>query len=182
MIEGAITQRWARALIALAQEENQLAAVREQLNAFQVTLTAEDGKLAEALQSPSFSRADKVAIVTQLAGALNALPAVRNFLSLAVSKDRARYIGPIIERFNAMADELTGMVKAELTVAEQPGADMQDKVRQALEKATNKKIELQVQVDPAILGGAVVRLGSLEVDGSVRSQLEAMARELAAAE
>jgi F-type H+-transporting ATPase subunit delta len=182
VIEGTITQRWARALIGLAQEGNQLAAVREQLNVFAAQLAGDDGKLATALESPSFNRKEKLAIVSAVIGTQNPLPTVRNFLSLAVEKDRARYIRPIIERFNSMADALTGRVKAHLTVAEKPSEATLEKIRGGLEKATQKKIELDVAIDPTVLGGAVVQLGSVVVDGSIRAQLARLSRELAGTE
>ncbi len=181
MIEGSIAKRWARALIELAREGNQIEEVREQLNAFSALLDA-DGEVLSVLESPSFGNREKIAIVKQIAEGQNLLPVVRNFLSLAMEKDRARYLRPIISEYVRMADELTGIVKGELVVAEAMNDAAVEQVRAALEKSTGKKIQLNVKVDPAILGGAVVRLGSLVVDGSVCAQLETMSRELVGAE
>lgn len=179
MIEGSITQRWARALLELAQEENKLADFRTQLNGFVALLGADSGKLAAVLESPSFSHGEKVAIVNDLAAAMNLLPSVKNFLGFAMEKNRGRYVVPIVQAFNRMADELTGVMKAELTVAAEISSGAKDRIRGALEKATKKKIELDVKVDPALIGGATVRLGSLIVDGSLRSQLDQLSRNLA---
>lgn len=179
MIEGSITQRWARALLELAQEENKLADFREQLNRFADLLAADGGKLGGVLESPSFSAKEKVAIVSDLAAAQNMLPSVKNFLAFAMEKNRGRYVVPIVQAFNRMADDLTGVVKAELTVAADLGAAARDRIRAALEKATKKKVDLDVKIDPALIGGAVVRLGSLIVDGSLRTQLDELSRNLA---
>ena len=179
MIEASIAQRWARALFQLAQEENQVAAVREQVNLFADTMRADGGKLADVLQSPSFSAPDKRGVVIDLAAALNALPVVKNFLALAMDKNRGHYLLPIIENFNRMADDATGIIHAELTVAAELPADVTAKITAALEKASKKKVQLEVKVDPKLIGGAVVKLGSLIVDGSLRSQLENLSRQLA---
>lgn len=179
MIEGSITQRWARALLELAQEENKLADFRAQLNGFVELLKAEGGQLAAVLESPSFSHNEKTAIVNQLAGMQNLLPSVKNFLGFAMEKNRGRYVVPIVQAFNRMADELTGVVKAELIVAAEISSAARDRIRGALEKSTKKTIELDVKVDPALIGGAMVRLGSLIVDGSLRSQLDELSRNLA---
>ena len=179
MIEGSISQRWARALLQLAQEDKKLEEIRTQLNAFAGLLKLDGGKLAEVLESPSFSHREKVAIATELAQAINALPTVKNFLALAMEKDRGRYLSAIIQQFNVLADELTGILKAELIVAEALPSAVEERIRVALEKVTKKKIELNVKVDPELMGGAIVRLGSLVVDGSLRAQLEGLTRELA---
>ena len=179
MIEGSIAQRWARALLQLAQEENQLAPMRGQLASVRAALASDGGKLAVVLESPSFSRAEKAAIVRDVAAAAGAHALVKNFLGLAMDKDRGRYLTPIIDQFNRMADELTGVVKAVLTVAEALPEGADGKIRTALERVTKKKIELEVIIDPGLVGGAVVRLGSLVVDGSLSAQLEGLARSLA---
>jgi F-type H+-transporting ATPase subunit delta len=179
VIEGSISQRWARALLQLAQEEKNLEGIRTQLNAFAGLLKVEGGKLSEVLESPSFSHKEKVAIVTVLAQSINALPTVKNFLALAMEKDRGLYLNAIIQQFNKLADDLTGIVKAELVVAEALPDGIEERIRVALEKVTKKKIELNVKVDPALMGGAIVRLGSMVVDGSLRAQLEGLTRELA---
>lgn len=179
MIEASIAQRWARALLQLAQEENQVEAVREQVNRFAELMKAEGGQLAGVLTSPSFSARDKGEIVKQLADAQTALPIVKNFLALAMDKNRGHYLLPIIEHFNRMADDLTGIIRAELTVAADLPADVRARIAAALEKASKKKVELEVKVDPALIGGAVVKLGSLIVDGSLRAQLENLSRQLA---
>lgn len=179
MIEASIAQRWARALLQLAQEANQVDAVRAQVNAFAELMKADGAMLAGVLQSPSFAAGDKREIVKQLAAAQNALPVVKNFLALAMDKNRGHYLLPIIEHFNRMADDLTGVIRAELTVAAGLPADVQAKITAALEKASKKKVQLEVKVDPALIGGAVVKLGSLIVDGSLRAQLENLSRQLA---
>ena len=182
MIEGSIVRRWARALLELVREEGQLEAAREQLDLFQSLLVADAAELSAVLESPSFSSQSKVAIVRDLAKSQVMLPTVANFLALAIEKNRARYITHIVNEFNRMADEISGIAKAELVVSEAVPEAQTDSVRSALEKATGKKIELAVTVDPAIVGGAVIRLGGLVVDASIRAQLETLSRELAAAE
>lgn len=179
MIEGAIARRWARALLQLAQEENAVAEVREQLSDFAALLRAGDGELARVIESPSFSRSEKVAIVTDLAKARNALPRVRNFLALAITKDRARYLLPIIDEFDRLADTLTGVVKAELTVAMTIPDALVQRIRAVLETRTQQRVQLVVKTDPSLVGGAVLRFGSRVVDGSVRSQLETLSRRIA---
>jgi F-type H+-transporting ATPase subunit delta len=178
VIEGSITQRWARALLQLAVEQNKVVEFREQLNGFAALMQMDNGKLGDVLASASFSRKDKVAIVNELANGQNLLPELKNFLGLAMEKNRGHYVVPIVERFNRMADEATGVAKAELTVAAPLADDVKERIASALAKATKKKIELEVKVDPAIVGGASVRMGSLVVDGTLRSQLEELARDL----
>ena len=182
MIEGSIVRRWARALLELVQEQGELESAREQLNAFQALLRADAAEFAAVLESPSFSHQEKIAILRDLAKSQGMLPVVSNFLALAVEKDRARYITHIVDEFNRMADEISGVAKADLIVSESIPEAQSDSVRKALEKATGKKIKMAVTVDPEIVGGAVIRMGDLVVDASIRAQLEALSRELVAAE
>ncbi|RUM87940.1 MAG: ATP synthase F1 subunit delta, partial [Thermodesulfatator sp.] len=98
---------------------------------------------------------------------------VARFLRLLVEKKRIQYIQAIIEAYEQLVDEERGIVRAEVRAAYSLGEEEKARLAEALKKLVGKEIKLQVFEAPELLGGLVVRIGDLVLDGSVRTQLEA---------
>ena len=178
MVNVSIARRYARALLEVAVESKTLEATTDQLTAFaQVLQKNED--LADILLNPAFTRPQRTAVVEALFRAAGGLtPAVGNLLRLLVDRGRLGYLPDIARVFLDMADQRAGVVRGKVTSAVPLPQESMQKLQQALEKLTQKKVQLQAKVDPRVLGGVSAQVGSVVYDGTLRSQLDELKRTL----
>jgi F-type H+-transporting ATPase subunit delta len=165
--------RYATALFGLALETNAIEAVQGDLDRFDALL-AESADLTRLVRSPVFSaeeRLQALSIVLERAG-IRGIAA--NFLKLVASNRRLFAVRDMIKAFGAMVARHKGEATAEVTVAEPLRDQHVEVLRAALKAVTGKDVDLDVNVDPAILGGLVVKLGSRMVDSSLRTKLNAI--------
>ena len=178
-MSGAVARRYAEALADVALEQKSPDAVRRDLQAFiDVFFGAAD--LRNTLESPAVNADVKRAVVEKIAAKMGLAPAVRNFVYLIVDHRRTEML---VEIQHAFLDELNsrlGIEEAAVTSARELSAAEKKELTAALERRTGKKIEAKFHEDKALLGGAVVRLGSTVYDGSVREQLNRLREQLEA--
>jgi len=159
--------------------ERKSAAIRKELSAVAEAFTG-SADLQHFLASPAVDRAAKHGVVEKLAARMSLSETLRNFLFVLVDNRRTEILGEIREAFEAELNAREGIAKAEITSArEMSASERQDLVR-ALERLTGKRIEARYGLEPALLGGAVVQIGSTIYDGSVREQLNRLRAELEA--
>ncbi|HEX5948969.1 MAG TPA: ATP synthase F1 subunit delta, partial [Actinomycetota bacterium] len=103
-------------------------------------------------------------------------PVTVNLLGFVIEQGRARELGAIVDELVAVAAERRQSAVAEVRTAVPLDAGHRDRLAEALERATGRKVELKVVVDPTVVGGVVARVGDQVIDGSVRRRLE-LARE-----
>lgn len=177
MISGSIARRYARALFGLAVEQGRVEAWSDALVALQAAV---DGSpdLQDVLSNPVYSRDQRREIVRRLAGALSIEADPTSLLLLLGDRNRLRYLASIVSTFRDLADAQLGQVRAQVTTAVPLDAAAERAIADKLAAATRTKVLIERQVDPALLGGVIARVGSFVFDGSIRSQLEAMRREL----
>jgi len=170
LITNAIARRYAKALVQLAAEEKSVEKFQAGLTAFEAVLAGNPDLLA-ILTSPAHRVEVKREIVRDLLARL-ALPATpANFLQLLLDRNRLGYLSQIIASYGALADELSGVVRPTLTSA-MPLDDRQvEEIKGTLAKYTGKRVVLKVEVDPALIGGVVTRIGDMAFDGSLKTQL-----------
>ena len=169
---------YARALFDAALEEDRLEPVREQL-AQVVAAEAEVPELRELLRNPQLDpRARAAALKDVLSGGEELL---RNFLLVLVDKGRTGQLEEISREFERLVAEHEGIVHAELTTAVELSDDEARDLLRQIEKASGRKVEATRKVDPALIGGIVLQVGSLRLDASVRGRFERLRRELATA-
>ena len=169
---------YARALFDAALEEDRLEPVREQL-AQVVAAEAEVPELRELLRNPQLDpRARAAALKDLLSGGEELL---RNFLLVLVDKGRTAQLQEISREFERLVAEHEGIVHAELTTAVELSDDEARDLLRQIEKASGRKVEATRKVDPALIGGIVLQVGSLRLDASVRGRFERLRRELATA-
>ena len=173
-IVSGMAGRYARALFELALEEKSVDSVRSDLDSFDALLN-DSPDLMRLVRSPAFSAEEQtraLKAVLERAG-LSGLSA--NFLLTVASNRRLFAIRDIIRAFRAMVARWKGEVGAEVTVAEPLSDTNLEALKEALKSVTGEKtIDLAVKVDPAIIGGLVVKLGSRMVDSSLRTKLNAI--------
>jgi F-type H+-transporting ATPase subunit delta len=169
---------YARALFDAAVEEDRLAPVREQL----AQVVAAEGavpELRELLRNPQLDpRARASALEDLLSGGEELL---RNFLLVLVDKGRTGQLEEISREFERLVARHEGIVNAELTTAVELSDEEARELLGQIEKASGRKVEATRRVDPGLIGGIVLQVGSLRLDASVRGRLERLRRELATA-
>jgi F-type H+-transporting ATPase subunit delta len=170
MIGSAMARRYARALLDIGQEERQVRRVLSEVERF-ARLLAESPDLREVLEATHINRRDKQAVLEATVSPAGFLPVTMNFLRLLVDKRRMNILPQILPELRRMVEELEGIERVEVTVPETLSETQRDFLRTLLERQTGKRIELEEKLDPAVLGGMVVKVGSTVYDGSVRTQL-----------
>jgi F-type H+-transporting ATPase subunit delta len=137
-------------------------------------------ELRNILASPAVFPAEKHGVIEKIAARTGASKIVRNFLLVIADHRRTHLLPEIISTFEAVVRQRQGLVQAEISSAIELSAAQKKQFAQTLERLTGKKIEARYSLDPALLGGAVVRVGDTVYDGSVRSRLNGMRARLSA--
>jgi F-type H+-transporting ATPase subunit delta len=166
--------RYASALFALAQEQNAVDQVAADLQTFDRLVAASDD-LQRLVRSPAFTAQEQsraLAAVLEKAGVAGL---AANFLKLVAAKRRLFAVRDMIRDFNALVDDARGVKRAQITVAEPLADSHLDALREALREVSGgKSVDLAVKIDPSIIGGLVVRIGSRMVDSSLRTKLNSI--------
>ena len=165
--------RYATALFDLALEANAVEAVKADLDRFDALVT-ESADLNRLVRSPVFSVEQQLQALTAVLDRVGIGGLAANFLKLVASNRRLFAVRDMIRAFRALVAQHKGEATAEVTVAEALKDAHVDALRVALKSVTGKDVDLDVKVDPAILGGLVVKLGSRMVDTSLRTKLNAI--------
>lgn len=172
-IVSGIAGRYAAALFELANEGKALDKVGAALDRFLALLDGSED-LSRLVNNPVFTAEEQVAALTAVLAKAKIDGLAANFLRLVASKRRLFAVRGMIAGYKALVAEKQGVVSAEVTVS----APLSDKnraaVQEALEGQAGKKIALTEKVDPAILGGLVVKMGSRMIDASLKTKLNAM--------
>ena len=177
MIVGSIARRYAKALFGLAVEQGRVEAWSDALVALQ---GAVDGspELQDVLENPVYSKEQRRTVVSKLAAALHLDQDPASLLSILAERNRLGYLAAIVSTFRELADTKLGRVRAKVTSAVPLDEASATAMALRLSAASSAKVLLEQHVDPALLGGVVAQVGSLVFDGSVRSQLEDLRRQL----
>lgn len=165
--------RYAQALFELAEQANALPAVEADLNALKAAREESD-ELRRFLAAPTFTSEQKGKALDAIAAAGNAHPLTRKFLGLLAAKGRASALPAVITAFRKMAADKRGAVAAEVVTALPLTPEQQNGVAAALRQALGKDPEITTRVDPSILGGLKVRVGSRLFDASLKSRLDSL--------
>jgi len=181
MISSAIVARYASALVDVVTGRAGMDAAQatHELRAFAAVL-AGSGERRNALTSPAVSPARKRAVVGRLADQLGVAKMVRNFLLVLSDHRRLAALPQMIDSFEILLDARLGFVRAELSSAREMDEGQKAALGDELSRLTGKKVRPRFAVEPELIGGVIVRIGSTVYDGSVRGQLDSLARRLAA--
>ena len=172
-ILAGVAGRYATALFDLAREANAIEAVKSELDRFDA-LAAESPDLMRLVRSPVYSADEQLQALSAVLERAGIGGLAANFLKLVVANRRLFAVRDMIKAFRDLVAKHKGEVTAEVTVAEQLKSKHVDTLRAALKSVTGKDVDLDIKVDPAIIGGLVVKLGSRMVDSSLRTKLNAI--------
>ena len=166
---------YAEALFQAARDVGRLEQVRADFGDFAV-MVGEVAELREVLRNPQLDPKTKARLLDEVVGGLDDV--VRNFLRLVADKGRAGEVEAIHEEFERLMAREEGRLAVELTTAvDLPEEDLREIVRQ-IEHASGRTVEATTSVDPGLIGGLVLQVGTRRVDASVRGRLERLRRDL----
>lgn len=173
-IQASLAGRYALALFELARDEKQIETVQASLASLRQAL-AESEEFRALAESPLVGRDEAARAVAAAADAMRLDPLTKNFLGVLAQNRRLAQLAPAIRAFDMLAARHRGEITAEVTSAHPLTDDQVDAIRKNLRARMGRDIALELDVDPAILGGLVVRIGSRMIDGSVATKLNTLA-------
>ena len=163
--------RYASALFDLASEDNSVAKTGEGLAAFGAMINESDD-LKRLISSPVFSAEDQISTIENLAAKAKINGSALNFLKLMAKNRRLAAVPSAISAYQALVARSKGEVTAEVTSAEALSAKQIADIKAALKTTVGSDVALQTQVDPSILGGLIVKVGSRMMDNSLKTKLQ----------
>jgi F-type H+-transporting ATPase subunit delta len=172
-IVSGMAGRYATALFDLARETNAIDAVKADLECFDA-LIAESPDLTRLVRSPVFSAAEQEQALSAVLERAGIGGVAAKFLKLVTSNRRLFAVRDMIRGFRELVALDKGEATAEVTVAEALKDEHVEALRAALKSVSGKDVDLNIEIDPAIIGGLVVKLGSRMVDTSLRTKLNAI--------
>ncbi len=169
-----VAGRYASALFSLAQDDRQTEAVAQSLSKLDA-LIAESPDFQRLVRSPVFSAGDQLKALDAILAREDFGRITANFVRLITVKRRLFYIRDMIAAYRKLYDASRGVTRAEVTSATAlTDANVLALKEQLRAAAGSREVELETKIDPSIIGGLVVRLGSRMVDGSLRTKLNAI--------
>ena len=166
--------RYASALFELALEEKAIDSVRTDLDKFDA-MVADSAELERLVRSPVFSADDKLKALAAVLDKAGIKGLAANFLRVLTTNRRLFAARDVIRGFRALVAKHRGEVTAQVTVAEKLSDKNLEALKDALKsKTAGKNIDLDVKIDPAIIGGLIVKVGSQMVDSSLRTKLNSI--------
>ena len=172
-----IARRYATALADVVLKTGEAETVKGELRTWEQLIAGSAG-LEKAFGNPSIARTKKEGVLEGLLAKVKPSATTANFLRVLLRNGRLTAIGAILERFDSVLEERSGVVSAEVASARELADAQRKELKSNLEKLTGKQVKLEFAVDPDLIGGVVTRIGSTVYDGSVRTQLENLKEEL----
>ena len=173
-IQASLSGRYATALFDLAREEKAIDAVSESLKTLKATL-AESAELRQLTNSPLVSRDQATRAVAAIASTLSLDPLTAKFLGVLAQNRRLGQLGAVIRAYGRLAARHRGETTAEVTSAHALTPTQVDDLQAKLKTQLGRNVAVDLTVDPSILGGLIVKIGSRQIDSSIRSKLNTLA-------
>lgn len=172
MISG-VSQRYARSLFELAKDENSVAETEKELGRFAAMLDESDD-LKRLVSSPVFSAEDQLRAISAILDKAGIKGLVGNFLRVVAQNRRLFAVPGMIAAFARIAAEARGEVSADVISAHALSAAQEKELKAALKSVAGKDVTVNLTVDPSILGGLVVKMGSRQIDTSLKTKLNSL--------
>jgi len=170
MKASAAARRYARALFELAREQGTVDAVRRELDDM-AELLAANPALGNSLFRPLHPALERRSLLLAVCEQMGSTPTVRNFYSFLIDQRRLVDFYTIREAYGRLADEAAGRTVASVVTSSPLSDGQRERLQRALSTRTGKTVQLDVDVDPSLIGGAIATVGGLVFDGSLRTQL-----------
>jgi F-type H+-transporting ATPase subunit delta len=173
-IQASLAGRYALALFELARDEKQIETVGASLASLRRALT-DSADLRELINSPLIDREDQARAVGAVVGTMALDTLTSNLVGVLAKNRRLPKLPDVIRAFNLLAARHRGEITAEVTSARPLDDDQVAAIKQHLRSRMGSDIAVDLAVDPALLGGLVVKIGSQMIDSSIRTKLNTLA-------
>ena len=177
MTGSVVADRYARALLELAVESNQVTSVAQQLRRA-ADVYSSSGELRDALNDPTLEDDKRANLVKAISDRLGLGGLVQNALRVLVERRRMTALPEIADRLLTLADDQAGIVKATVASAMPLTEAQLEVIQHELERLTGCKITLERQQDPSLLAGVVARVGDHVIDASLRGRFQELEQRL----
>ncbi len=174
-IKASLQGRYASALFELANENKAVTAVESDLDNLGQAIR-ESADFAELIRNPQISREAAAKAMEGIAGVLGLSDLTKNFLGVLAGNRRLSALPEIVRAFATIAAAARGEVTAEVTSAHPLSASQLEALVAKLKEREGKDVKIKASVDPEILGGLVVKIGSRQIDSSIRTRLNSLAQ------
>jgi F-type H+-transporting ATPase subunit delta len=170
LIVSVVAKRYAKALVALAEEQGRLTETGDQLKRL-AQLIDDTPELKSLLYNPAISQHFKEDLLTDLTQRLRIGPMEANFTRLLLEKGRLPHMPQIIELYEVLAEEVQNRLRVRVKTVIPLTPDLAAEVRRRFAQFTSKDIIIDQEIDPTLIGGIIAQMGSLILDGSIRNEL-----------
>ena len=177
MIRSAISKRYAKALLSIGQEDGKYEAYGTSLRDF-VDFCGANDEFFRLVANQIFSVEERKRILNRVLERSGFPQIIQSFLQLLLDKNRIGAIKEISAHYGELTDDLTGIVRAQVMTAWPMKDQAVLKIKKALEGINSGEVKIEVKDDASLIGGIVVKIGDLVLDGSVRAQLEGLKESL----
>lgn len=167
--------RYAKAVLAHAKEQQTLEEVNQDMKSIFTTIQG-NAELQHALQSPVVKLADKKAVLLEVFAGMHAT--TEGLIGILTENNRINLLSAIAEKYSELYDVLRGQQVAIVTTAVPLSGELENKVLEKVQELTGGKAVLENKIDPTIIGGFILRVGDLQYNASVASQLNNLKRDL----
>jgi F-type H+-transporting ATPase subunit delta len=173
LIGSKVSKRYAKALFSLGQEDGNFEQYGQELSDFE-RFFQDNADFRQVIGNPVFAVEDRRKVLQVVLDKSNFSGVVKNFLNLLLDKNRIGAIETITAYYSRLTDEFSGIARAEIITARPLKEEALGKIERSLEGLTSKKIKPEVREDKELIGGIVVKIGDLVLDGSVKAQIEGL--------
>ena len=170
---SAVAERYASSLFELAQQANSVAKVESDLNDFEAMLK-DSADLSRLINSPVFSSDEQAKAIDAIVAKAKIAGLAGNFLRVVAKNRRLFAVPGMIQAFRRIAAEHRGETAAEVTSAHALTAAQQTELKAALKSVAGKDVAITITVDPSLLGGLIVKMGSRQIDTSLKAKLNSL--------
>jgi F-type H+-transporting ATPase subunit delta len=174
-IQASLAGRYALALFELARDEKQIETVSASLATLRSALEGSED-LRTLISSPLIAREDQARAIGAVVGSLGIDRLTSNFVGVLANNRRLAQLPKVIRNYNLLVARHRGEITAEVTSARPLDEEQVGAIKQNLRSRVGRDINVDLSVDPAILGGLVVKIGSQMIDGSIRTKLNTLAQ------
>ncbi len=177
MISSRLAKRYAKALFTLGREDGRFEQYGLELKEF-TELCSEHKEFGAVLLNPVFPLEDRQRLLQEVLDKSGFSGTVRNFFNLLLQKKRMKAVEEITRYYEKLWDDALGVSRAKIITARPLKEDALKALEKALEELYSRKIKSEVEEDPSLIGGVVVKIGDVVLDGSVKAQLEGLRESL----
>ena len=172
-----VARRYATALADVVGKTNETDSIKTELKTWETLINA-NADLQTAFRNPAIAHSSKEKVLENLIEKTKPTRTTANFLRVLLRNSRLTEIGEIHEKFASVLEERSGVVSAQITSARPLSEAQKAEMKANLAKLTGKTVNLNFEIDESLIGGVVTKLGSTVYDGSVKTQLEELKREM----